>query len=480
MSNLENKINAEEGRLKGFLKEIGSGIKTALNRTVLASALAASAVSSVACNGGGGSGGGGGGNTAPSITTTAPTGPWIQGDNYQYDVDATDPDGDPLTYSLVSPPPGPGISSSNGFITWPSIPSGNHNLTVRAEDGKGGIDDQNFTINVTGTGTVDGIVTDIQGSRLGNVVFHVYNSTYPKGTYKVTSSTATVTPNATISGIPPGTYTVECEDGNVNVHRITIPSAISVTAGNTTTARMPKVIARQSFASSNVSYRDANNNANWMQFFKYETGTLTTDTPSGGPHNTRTWASKTLNVFYDITNAPTTDNEMADGSAGSNSVPDYVDRARLAVASWATATTGLTFNEVSSNPTTGIRFNWVTSPSTPGLTTINGYDSNGYIQHAKIDIDDNLTIGNNLQKLIAHETGHALFKPGPTTVGTNYPNNAVHSADTQYLLHSTPTPVTPTSDEQNLVKHIFALGQNPAGTLGTTAYGTNMDYYFNN
>ena len=61
--------------------------------------------------------GGTGGNQNPVITTTAIT-TATENTAYAYDVDATDADGDTLTYSLTTGPTGMTINASSGLINW--------------------------------------------------------------------------------------------------------------------------------------------------------------------------------------------------------------------------------------------------------------------------------------------------------------------------------------------------------------------------
>mgnify|MGYP001169426471 CR=1 FL=1 len=73
-------------------------------------------------------------NGAPIITSTAKTSSIVD-EQYSYDVDATDPDGDTLTYSLTTSPTGMSISSSSGLITYTPSATGNFSVTVQASDG---------------------------------------------------------------------------------------------------------------------------------------------------------------------------------------------------------------------------------------------------------------------------------------------------------------------------------------------------------
>jgi fibro-slime domain-containing protein/RHS repeat-associated protein len=69
---------------------------------------------------------------------------------YTYQVRAEDPNGDPLTYSLVTAPDGMKIDASTGLVTWnPGADKvGTHNVTVKVSDGRGGFDTQSYTLQV--------------------------------------------------------------------------------------------------------------------------------------------------------------------------------------------------------------------------------------------------------------------------------------------------------------------------------------------
>ena len=87
-------------------------------------------------------------NGAPVITSTPATNA-IAREIYNYNVDATDPDGDTLTYSLTTAPTGMSISSSSGLITWTPEESqvGMHNVSVQVSDNNL-TDSQSFNISV--------------------------------------------------------------------------------------------------------------------------------------------------------------------------------------------------------------------------------------------------------------------------------------------------------------------------------------------
>ncbi len=74
----------------------------------------------------------------------------VPDDRYVYDVEAIDPDSDPLTYELVESPEGMTISPANGLVSW--VPDdthlGNHRVVVRVRDGRGGEAIQDFIVCV--------------------------------------------------------------------------------------------------------------------------------------------------------------------------------------------------------------------------------------------------------------------------------------------------------------------------------------------
>ena len=54
----------------------------------------------------------------PPLFTTLPVTVAFTGAAYSYDADATDPDGNALTFSLVNPPAGMTVDADTGVITW--------------------------------------------------------------------------------------------------------------------------------------------------------------------------------------------------------------------------------------------------------------------------------------------------------------------------------------------------------------------------
>lgn len=89
-------------------------------------------------------------NLSPGITTTAVVTGW-PGRQYSYDVDATDPEGTQVTYSLVLAPSGLRIDALSGLVQW--VPEntdvGDHLVTVKAEDADGKTQTQSWRITIS-------------------------------------------------------------------------------------------------------------------------------------------------------------------------------------------------------------------------------------------------------------------------------------------------------------------------------------------
>jgi hypothetical protein len=89
-------------------------------------------------------------NRAPTIIST-PIKTVNENKPYKYDVQATDADGDTLTFSLVTAPSFLSINSATGLIsgTAPSVSSDKtFTVTVKVSDNKGGTDIQTYTLTV--------------------------------------------------------------------------------------------------------------------------------------------------------------------------------------------------------------------------------------------------------------------------------------------------------------------------------------------
>lgn len=91
-------------------------------------------------------------NAEPEFTTPPGTIPpyVLAGRLYSVDIDATDPDGDPLTFSFATNPSGMTINSASGLVTWsPGVKdTGTHQVIVWVSDGT-------FAVQMSWTVTVN-------------------------------------------------------------------------------------------------------------------------------------------------------------------------------------------------------------------------------------------------------------------------------------------------------------------------------------
>jgi len=88
-------------------------------------------------------------NHSPLITSVPETTAYVNA-LYQYDVNASDPDGDPLVYSLTTFPSEMAIDGSTGLISWVPTDSqvGLNDVVVEVNDNRGGSDSQSFVVIV--------------------------------------------------------------------------------------------------------------------------------------------------------------------------------------------------------------------------------------------------------------------------------------------------------------------------------------------
>lgn len=89
------------------------------------------------------------GNRAPTLV--APTAPPVrEGDAAMLTVPGSDPDGDPLTFSVAGLPQGMSINTASGVISGVATRVGSYEVTVTAQDGRGGSSQVMFTWTVLG------------------------------------------------------------------------------------------------------------------------------------------------------------------------------------------------------------------------------------------------------------------------------------------------------------------------------------------
>jgi len=136
-------------------------------------------------------------NIPPIFTSLVPENPKAQvGKAFYYQAIAQDPDGDTLTYSLVTgAPSGVSINPQTGLVTWTPNNSqlGTREFTLKVADGKGGETTQTLalTVNVVTPNQAPLITsTPRTTTRTGNSYFYQIQATDTDGdrlTYSLSS-----------------------------------------------------------------------------------------------------------------------------------------------------------------------------------------------------------------------------------------------------------------------------------------------------
>lgn len=87
-------------------------------------------------------------NAAPQITSHLPE--QFETLEYSYQVEAFDPDGDPIVYSLQAAPEGMSIDSSSGLISWPlqGVKRGEYKVKIVVTDAQGAESFQEYSMTL--------------------------------------------------------------------------------------------------------------------------------------------------------------------------------------------------------------------------------------------------------------------------------------------------------------------------------------------
>lgn len=176
-------------------------------------------------------------NNPPQISSK-PALRWAPGVPYQYQVTATDPENDPLTYALDKAPAGMAISAS-GLLTWNSPVLGSHAVEIKVQDSRGAYVVQSYTLQIAANR--EPVITSAPVPTAAIAAPYAYQvvATDPDGdflTYRMSGAPASLTMSATglISGTPTsqGTHAiiVTVSDGQASVTqswtlRVTEPAA---------------------------------------------------------------------------------------------------------------------------------------------------------------------------------------------------------------------------------------------------------------
>ncbi|MCK4658684.1 MAG: tandem-95 repeat protein [Phycisphaerae bacterium] len=146
-------------------------------------------------------------------------------EQYKYDVQATDPDGDQLTYSLTAKPAGTQIDDETGLVTWTpeQVHIGTHYITVRVDDGRGGWAGQTYTLTVSEFG--DNLSPEITSTPVftavvGDLYEYAVDAYDPDGdelTYSLTSQ-----PSAMLIDEQTGVINWTPSEAQVGTHEVVV------------------------------------------------------------------------------------------------------------------------------------------------------------------------------------------------------------------------------------------------------------------
>ncbi|MBL8347684.1 MAG: putative Ig domain-containing protein, partial [Rubrivivax sp.] len=173
------------------------------------------------------------GAVAPQITTTAVTTASV-GTAYSYDVNATDPNGDTLTYSLTQAPAGMTINASTGLIAWTptSAQAGSQAVTVRVSDPGGLFATQAFAVSVASPNVAPQVTsTAVTTATVGAAYSYDVNASDANGdtlAYSLTQAPAGMTINAA-NGLIAWTPTAAQVGSQAVTVRVADPGGLFVT-----------------------------------------------------------------------------------------------------------------------------------------------------------------------------------------------------------------------------------------------------------
>ncbi len=145
-------------------------------------------------------------NNLPVIDSS-PTGPALADALHTYALLAHDADGDPLTFSLDAAPTGMSIDSQTGLLTWTpdvALIGTQQAVTIRVDDGRGGVVTQSFDLAVAADTPVDNAAPVIGSTpsgapTVGRTYRYQVDASDPNGatlTFSLTTAPAGMTINA--------------------------------------------------------------------------------------------------------------------------------------------------------------------------------------------------------------------------------------------------------------------------------------------
>jgi RHS repeat-associated protein len=107
----------------------------------------------------------------------------VLGQPYHYAVHATDPEGGPVTYTLIAPPAGMTIDPATGLLTWTPGATGSVSVAIRAADALDAHGAQVYTLDVIPPNAAPAIGSPAptEHAKVGGVWQHDVQATDPEG-----------------------------------------------------------------------------------------------------------------------------------------------------------------------------------------------------------------------------------------------------------------------------------------------------------
>ena len=131
-------------------------------------------------------------NRGPTVTCEGQA--FSVGEIVSYQVIASDPDGDTLTYSITDLPPGLTVNSTTGLITGTTTVAGTYNATVMVDDGNGATNSCLMTWVISAVNNPPTVTPTDQTKTVGQIISYTPSASDPDGD----------TLTWTYSGLPPG------------------------------------------------------------------------------------------------------------------------------------------------------------------------------------------------------------------------------------------------------------------------------------
>jgi hypothetical protein len=152
---------------------------------------------------------------------------------FTYDANATDVDGDALTYTLTKAPASATIDASTGQLTWSDPREGVHTFVLAVSDGKGAVTTQTFDLQVSYSNTAPtatNVTYDVDGSLRIDLLQLIADAEQDALEIMVSSAS-----HGSLTRNPDGTYTYKAADGFTGLDYFTYTASDGYA---TTTARV--------------------------------------------------------------------------------------------------------------------------------------------------------------------------------------------------------------------------------------------------